>query len=462
MDPSISEQLKRIPQVQKLLESPAAAALIETYSQQRVVETIRASLDTLRAEILSGDASFSVEALFERVTQALEASHRPSLRRVINATGVAIHTNLGRSPLAEEAIEAIRVTAWGYSNLEFDLDTGKRGSRHSHVEDLLCSLTGAEAAVTVNNNAAAVMLAVNTLALGSELIVSRGELVEIGGSFRIPDVISRSGGTLVEVGSTNRTRIADYETAITEDTRLFLKVHPSNFRMVGFTEETSREELVALGKQRGIPVVEDVGSGALVDLTRYGLPSEPSVQEVLNSGVDVVTFSGDKLLGGPQAGILVGKHGPIEKMKKNPLMRALRMGKLSLAALEGTLRLYLHEDRLAERLPLLRMLTTDHDALQDRAQAFRDSAASLDRVTAEVLDDEGFSGGGSLPGQAMPTKVVAVAVQGLSPNALLDALRASDPPVIARIFEDRVRLDLRTVRDSEVLDILAALKGIVS
>jgi L-seryl-tRNA(Ser) seleniumtransferase len=275
-------------------------------------------------------------------------------------------------------------------------------------------------------------------------------------------VISRSGGTLVEVGSTNRTRIADYEAAITDDTRLILKVHPSNFRMVGFTEETSREELVALGKQRGIPVVEDVGSGALVDLTRYGLPNEPSVQEVLNSGVDVVTFSGDKLLGGPQAGILVGKRGPIEKMKKNPLMRALRMGKLSLAALEGTLRLYLHEDRLAERLPLLRMLTTDQNALLDRAQAFRDSAASLDRVTAEVLDGEGFSGGGSLPGQAMPTKVVAVAVQGLSPNALLDAFRASDPPVIARIFEDRVHVDLRTVRDSEVLEVLAALQRIVS
>ncbi len=462
MDSSISERLKGIPQVQKLLESSDATALIDRYSLERVVEAIRACLETVRAGILSGSGSFSTEDLFERVAVALEASHRPRLRRVINATGVAIHTNLGRSPLADEAIEAIQATARGYSNLEFDLDSGKRGSRQVHVENLLCSLTGAEAALTVNNNAAAVTLAVNTLALGREVIVSRGELIEIGGSFRIPDVISRSGGRVLEVGSTNRTRAADYEGAISDDTGIFLKVCPSNFWILGFTEGTSRESIVALGEKYEIPVIEDVGSGTLVDLSRYGLPHETTVQEVVDSGVDVVTFSGDKLLGGPQAGILLGKRDPIEKMRKNPLMRALRRGKLGLAALEATLRLYLDEDRLSERLPLLRMMSTDQDAFLIRAQALREGAASIPGVSAAIENSEGFAGGGSLPDQAVPTKVVVFQVEGLSPNGLLDALRANDPPIVARISGDRVHIDLLCVHDSEAPEILEALRSIAS
>ncbi|MCX7634656.1 MAG: L-seryl-tRNA(Sec) selenium transferase, partial [Syntrophales bacterium] len=372
--------------------------------------------------------------------------------------------NLGRAPLCDEAVDAMVSVARGYSNLEYNLEKGERGLRYDHVRRLLCVLTGAEDALVVNNNAAAVLLVLNALAEGKEAIVSRGELIEIGGEFRIPEVMEKSGARLREVGTTNRTRLDDYEQAIGMETGLILKVHPSNYRIVGFTEDVALGALVALGKKRGIPVVIDLGSGCFTDLTPHGLPKEPTVPETVATGVDVVTFSGDKLLGGPQAGLILGKAAIMAKVMKNPLNRALRIDKLTLAALEGTLRQYLHPQRAASRLQVLRAIGEPLPAVMKRARRLRTilRAALPPTFTVEVAREVAATGGGSLPGEQIPTAVVTVRSGRWSPSRLAEALRQCEPPVIVRIADDHVMLDLRTVRNDEyaiVRDALVRVAG---
>ena len=463
MKSDLQERLSKLPKVDALLATPQTQELLKAYSRAQVVHGLRMQLETLRQRMLQGegpDGEFTEASFFEAVESDLRAKRQPSLRRLINATGIVLHTNLGRAPLAKSAIEAVAVVARGYSNLEYDLAAGKRGSRHAHVERLLRELTGAEAAVVVNNNAAAVMLAVNTLAKDAEVVTSRGELIEIGGSFRIPDVIERSEAELVEVGTTNKTRIDDYANAITNRTRILLKVHQSNFKIVGFTSAAQREEMVALARERGLLVVEDLGSGILVDPAAFGLPDETTVREVVDAGVDLVTFSGDKLLGGPQAGILVGRADLITAMKKNPLMRALRPGKLNLAALEATLLLYLDEDRLKDSLPVLAMLTASEEKLKAKAQTLCDALGAPPGVHAELKQGESYSGGGSLPGEAIPTWLVAVRMDRLSADELAAQLRTQSTPIVARISGDALLLDLRTLTDENSNEIVAAFQRI--
>ncbi len=463
MKSDLQERLSQLPKVDVLLSASPTENLLNTYSRARVVDAIRTQLDSLREELLNGDGpaeGFVEVAFFETLEEGLRAEAQPSLRRVINATGIVLHTNLGRAPLAERAIEAVVEVARGYSNLEYDLATGTRGSRHAHVERLLCKLTGAEAAVVVNNNAAAVMLTVNTLAKDAEVITSRGELIEIGGSFRIPDVIERSEAELVEVGTTNKTRIDDYANAITDKTRVLLKVHQSNFKIVGFTSAAQREEMVSLARERELIVVEDLGSGILVDPAAFGLPAEDTVRHVVDAGVDLVTFSGDKLLGGPQAGIIVGGAGLIAALKKNPLMRALRPGKLNLAALEATLLLYLDEDRLRESLPLLSMLSATEENLKAKAQTLCDALGEISGLHAELKQGESYSGGGSLPDEAIPTWLVAVTSERCSPDQLVTQLRTQTPPIVARIADDALLLDVRTLLKQDIDDIARAFQRI--
>ena len=423
-----------------------------------IVKSIcRMEVDKLRAHILDlekeGEApSTTIEAVADRVTQSVRALRRYRLRRVVNATGVVLHTNLGRSPLCREAVERVVEVSRGYSNLEFDLLRGERGLRYDHIRDLLCLLTGAEDALVVNNNAAAVLLVLNSLAEGKEAIVSRGELIEIGGEFRIPDVMEKSGGRLREVGTTNRTRLKDYETAIGPETGLILKVHTSNFKIIGFTEEVSATELAALGKKYAIPVMDDLGSGCLIDLERYGLSREPTVSLVLESGVDVVTFSGDKLLGGPQAGLILGKRTIIERIRRNPLNRALRIDKLTLAALEGTMMQYLNSHGCMTELPALKALTEDAAAVRARARRIKSQFERLldARLIVSLQAGDAMAGGGSLPGEKIPTTLVGLRMDGLSSGALESRLRGLDVPIIARIEAESVLLDARTILDDEL------------
>lgn len=431
-----------------------------------VKSSVRQLLDSLRQEILKGapitPADLSRTALLPRFAALLAARLRPNFRTVINATGVVIHTNLGRSLLPEAAVESLLAVAGHYANLELDLATGKRGSRYSLVEDILCELTGAEAALVVNNNAAAVMLALDTLAKGREVIVSRGQLVEIGGSFRIPEVMSRTGARLVEVGATNRTHLRDYENAITGETALLLKVHTSNYRMIGFTSEVPLAELVTLAARHNLPVMEDLGSGCLVDLSRFGLTREPTVGEVIRAGVDVVTFSGDKLLGGPQAGLILGRKEIIEKIKRNPMNRALRIDKFTLSGLEAVLRLYFDEEKALAAIPTLAMLTMPLEVIDRRARRLRRLVAkSLGPVCrVELKDISSMVGGGSLPEQPLPSRGVALAPLNLSVNELEKSLRELPLPVLGRIEDGRLLLDLRTVADKEVMLLANCLKEV--
>ncbi|MEK6709793.1 MAG: L-seryl-tRNA(Sec) selenium transferase [Nitrospinota bacterium] len=390
----------------------------------------------------------------------LRADQRPSLRPLINTTGIVLHTNLGRAPLSEAACQALLDAARRYSNLEFDLDTGARGKREGAVEDLLRRLTGSEGALAVNNNAAAVMFALKVMAEGREVVVSRGELIEIGGSFRIPEIMAQSGARLVEVGTTNKTRIEDYARAIGPDTALLLKAHTSNFRIVGFTEEVPRERLAALGRERGVPVLEDLGSGCLLPVP--GLPAEPTVAASVEAGIDVVTFSGDKLLGGPQAGIIVGKADWIERLKKHPMMRVLRPGKLILAALDATLRAYLDPGTAAEALPALRMLGEAPESIGRRVQALLGALGPglCKKLGAEAVETTGKVVGGAMPLAELASRAVALAPAGLSAGAVEERLRRGDPPVIARIHGDRVLLDLRCVREDEVAALAGALRAL--
>ncbi len=460
MSPSPREQvLRKIPSVDEILLRPEVANLLKRHPRTVVVEAIRRGLARLRSEILnekdlshSEESFFFFDRLYPLFQREIDLQIQPQLRRVINATGVVLHTNLGRSPLHPAALQHMADVARSYSNLEYNLDLGERGSRYIHVEGILCRLSGAESAMAVNNNAGAVLLALNTLAEGREVIVSRGELVEIGGAFRIPDVMKRSGALLREVGTTNRTYISDYQKAISPQTALLLKVHTSNFRVMGFTSDASLQDLVQLGREHHIPVMDDLGSGCFVDLTRYGLEKEPTVQEAIKAGVDLVTFSGDKLLGGPQAGILLGKKDLLDQIKINPLTRALRIDKLTLAALESTLLLYLDEERALDEIPALRMLKVDQGILKKRGRRLLEKLPETikKRTSAALREDISQVGGGALPLQELPTIIVAVKPVDFSVNRLEENLRKADPPIISRISKDELVLDMRTVSDEEI------------
>ncbi|HEY1678809.1 MAG TPA: L-seryl-tRNA(Sec) selenium transferase [Candidatus Sulfotelmatobacter sp.] len=456
-----------MPSVDELMRAPELAALTKSHGSAAVTDAARGVLARLRREISSGlldqaGLRIALTGIGGAVETQLRQSLQRSLRPLINATGVILHTNLGRAPLTQAALDAIQELAAGYTNLEFDMEAGERGKRDSHAQRLFQKLLGEAgggnvSTIVVNNNAAAVLLALNTLADGGEVIVSRGELVEIGGSFRIPDVMAKSGATLHEVGTTNRTRVADYENAINERTRLLLRVHRSNFEITGFTEQPSIAELATLAQRRGIPLMEDLGSGALVDLQSFGIGGEPSVLDSLRSGVDIVTYSGDKLLGGPQAGLISGRAELVERMRTNSLFRALRVDKLTYAALEATLLAYVKRDH--DAIPTLRMMRLTKDEIGARAKAL---AAMLTGGKAkwEIVDGESVIGGGAAPSSVLPTRLLAVTHADLSADEIAARLRGADPPIVARVEEERVLLDLRTVFPEQDRLIAAALNQI--
>ena len=455
------ELLRSIPAVHELIKALKdeikAVESLYLLSAREAAEYFR---QAILAEELTRVPTF--EEVLAKAKELLRRRLRPSLCRVINATGVVVHTNLGRSLLPKEAIEALLLVARRYSNLEFDLSSGRRGSRYSHVEEILCELTGAESALVVNNNAAAVLLTLNTLAQGREVIVSRGELVEIGGSFRIPDVMSRSGAILREVGTTNRTHLRDYEEAINENTALLMKVHKSNFALVGFTKEVSEKELVELGRRYGLPVIEDLGSGCFIDFSKYGLLKEPTVQETLAAGLDVVTFSGDKLLGGPQAGLILGRRELIDQIKRNPMNRAVRIDKLTLAALEATLRLYRDLDQAVEHIPTLALITMSPKEIRLKAKRLVSYLRKEDLSGAKFEIRETISrvGGGALPLASPKSYAVVIESERYSAAKVERLLRQNEPPIISRVEEDKVFLDMRTVLPDEIPEIAAALAKI--
>jgi L-seryl-tRNA(Ser) seleniumtransferase len=465
---SKADLYRKLPSVDELLHSPDLAAIITSEGQASVTDAARAVLTRLRGEIAAArlDAA-AIDLALSGISGAVERQVRQSLsyslRPVINATGVILHTNLGRAPLGASALGHIRDAASGYSNLEFDVETGDRGKRDVHVDRLFRKLldqhvgTAAISTIVVNNNAAAVLLALNTLAEGGEVVVSRGELVEIGGSFRIPDVMSKSNATLREVGTTNRTRVADYERAINEKTRLLLRVHRSNFQITGFTEQPQIGELAALARARNIPLMEDLGSGALFDLRAIGVSGEPGVLDSLQAGADVVSYSGDKLLGGPQAGILSGRDDLIARMRANSLFRALRVDKLTYAALEATLLAYVRHDH--DAIPALRMMHLSKDDIGGRTETVAVKARSP-VLTIEIIDGESVVGGGAAPSAVLPTRLLAVTREGLSADEISARLRDAAPPVIARVEEGRVLLDLRTVFPEQDENVIAALRAL--
>jgi len=479
----LTELFRKLPSVDEVINGPGVAGLATSYGREPVADAVRAVISRLRLEITSGlldedGLLLALDGLAVAVEVQLRRSLTYSLRPVINATGVILHTNLGRAPLAEAAIKHIGETAANYSNLEFEVEAGVRGKREVHVERLLRKLLSdfaglrpggtAEAAVAtksetativVNNNAAAVLLALNSLADGGEVIVSRGELVEIGGSFRIPDVMAKSGAILREVGTTNRTRVTDYASAVNEQTRLILRVHRSNFEISGFTEQASNAELVALARKHNIPMMEDLGSGALFDLRAVGISGEPGVLDSLRSGVDVVTYSGDKLLGGPQAGLISGRADLIARMRSNSLFRALRVDKLIYAALEATLLAYVRHDH--NSIPVLRMMRLSKQEIDERASALA-ARVQRSRLRIEIIDGESLLGGGAAPSSVLPTRILALACEGFSADELARKLRGSEPPIIARVEDGRVLLDLRTVfpeQDAIVESALARISG---
>ena len=460
--------LRSLPGVDHILESTKTDPFLKTVPRTVLTRSIRDVIENLRADILKGPEDIRPENLTDTfILKSVKALTRsilaPNLVRTVNATGVVVHTNLGRSILAEEALENIQLMAGRYSNLEFDLARGKRGSRYSAVEDILCEISGAEAAMVVNNNAGAVLLGLETIARGKKVIISRGELVEIGGSFRIPDVMAKSGGILCEVGTTNRTHLKDYENAIDKDTALLLKVHKSNYSVVGFSAEVSLNQLVALGEKYEIPVMEDLGSGTFIDFSKYGLAKEPTVQESVLSGTDIITFSGDKLLGGPQAGLIVGKKGMIDAVKNNPLTRALRIDKMTLAALESTLRLYREEETAVTAIPTLRMLTLPLETIKQKARQLQNRLKKIGdkRLQIELMNLSSRAGGGSLPLLELPTQCVGVRVSGVSANAIERFMRDQTPPIIGRIDEDFYIMDVRTLQKDEFILIETAFKQLL-
>jgi L-seryl-tRNA(Ser) seleniumtransferase len=459
----MTDPRRRLPGVDRLLATPSFERLLRGYPRGRVLDATRAVLEGFRTDLGgAGGVVFPPESEIyaQRVEGLLIEKSRASLRSVINATGVVLHTNLGRAPLSRATREAMARAGEGYSNLEFDLDAGERGSRYVHCAELLQEITGAPAALVVNNNAAAVVLALNTLAQGREVLVSRGELVEIGGGFRIPDMLSRSGGILREVGTTNRTRLADYREAAEDgNAAAILKVHRSNFRITGFTEEASLEELGGLAQEKGLFLLHDLGSGLLASPESLGLPSEPMAHESLLLGTHVVTISGDKLLGGPQAGILLGDEGIIAQIRKNPLTRAFRVDKVTLAGLEATLRHYLDAEEALREIPALRMLALSSSTLEARSRDLAEAFRALG-VEVEVTEGKGVVGGGTYPGVGLPGWKLRVRVVGFSAQALARRLREGDPPVVGRIEDDDLLLDLRTVEGNQEECLLQSLRAV--
>lgn len=517
------DTFRAIPSIHKLLESPEISQLLDIYPRYLIVDTIREILENIRQSLTkkANTSPYNQEQVTTLNSAGL-SSHQEGpgginkreseeisekgqrevceegedkkkgliqsqihevtpkklsqlvrqiiyrklsgIEHAINATGIILHTGLGRAPLADEAAKQIQNVLKGFCTLEIEKLTGRRGIRYHHVEQLICMITGAESALVVNNNAAAVLLALDTLARGKETIISRSQLVEIGGSFRMPDVMARSGAILVEVGTTNKTYLTDYSNAITERTGLLLKVHQSNFKIVGFTETVDAKDLVSLGQANNIPVMYDLGSGALIDLQKFGLPHEPTVQESIKAGVDIVTFSTDKLLGGPQGGIIAGKKKWVDLLKRNPLTRALRVGKLTIAALEATLRLYLEEDLAVKKIPVLQMILTPLEAIEERCKWLINKLSSETQTYFNVLAVDGNSemGGGSLPGEGIPTKLVSLQSEKMNAKEVATRLRDNTPPIFARIEQDRVLLDMRTVYDDEVIIIAVAIGKIFS
>ncbi|MCU0703107.1 MAG: L-seryl-tRNA(Sec) selenium transferase [Fimbriiglobus sp.] len=452
-----------VPAVAKVLDLPAVADARTRHPHAAVADAVRAEVDALRSLIAAGhpiNGQADPDALAARVVARLELVAKPQLRPVLNTTGIVLHTNLGRSPMAEPVAQAAYSAARGYLNLEMSLATGKRSSRQDPIRDGVKRITGADAATVVNNCAAATVIVLRALAMGKEVIVSRGQLIEIGGSFRIPDIMTVSGATLREVGTTNITRIGDYEKAIGPNTGLLMRIHTSNYRVRGFTKEATIDELVALGKKHNIPVVDDAGSGVAVDLSAFGLPGEPVVSEGIAAGADLVLFSGDKLLGGPQAGIIAGKAPLIQKIEKDPLMRAFRLDKMTLAALEATLLLYRDPAKAIREVPTLRMLATPLTELRERCRAFAARLLELPTLdSVEVTDDVAYVGGGSLPDVAVPTCVVAVVPKGMSEEAFAERLRTGTPAVVGRVQGGRWLLDLRTVFAEQEDELLAAIRA---
>jgi L-seryl-tRNA(Ser) seleniumtransferase len=464
----MNTKLRSLPAIDKLLQMPQLSELNEQIPRPFLLEAAQIAVDNCRRRIMTdknhSPQPLSLDDIANHAVQLALELHRPHLRPVINATGTLLHTNLGRAPLADSALMAVDAVARSYSNLEFDLESGKRGNRFSHVERLICRLTGAEAATVVNNNAGAVMLALATLAFGKEVIVSRGELVEIGGSFRIPEVMEASGVTLREVGSTNKTHLKDYSGAVNDRSGLLLKVHTSNYRILGFSESVPGATLVELGREHDLPVMEDLGSGMLFDMTDYGLPREPTVAETISAGVDIVTFSGDKLLGGPQAGIIVGRKNVVDRIKNHPMARALRCDKMTLAGLEATLRLYLDPIQAKIEIPLLRMLSMSEAETENRCRqiATQIHTTSGAQVECQVVKETATVGGGALPLTELAGFAVAMTPKSLSVDQLSMRLRRTNPPIIGRMHDDAFLLNPRTIRADEEAALIAAITTALS
>jgi len=461
-----SSNLSKIPSVEKVKQTPGVLKLLNEFSDVFVTGIIRGFLEEIRSlqrKSGKGADSLDMKTIESEIVERVHAQISPPLRHVINGTGIVIHTNLGRSIIGPKVAEALKEAATRYCSLEVNLETGERGQRDSLVEPLICALTGAEAATIVNNNAAAVMIALDTLAKGGEAIVSRGELIEIGGSFRMPDVMEKSGARLVEVGTTNRTYISDYERALSPETALLLKVHPSNYEIVGFTKKVELSELVDLGRKRGIPVMEDLGSGALVDMSKYGFSDEPMPQASISAGADIVTFSGDKLLGGPQAGIIIGRREHINAIKKNPLKRALRVDKLTLSALGALFQILFSSREPEKEIPTLGMMARSVDEILGLAtQVHKElGAAARKALSAEIVDGESQVGGGSCPARNLPTKMLAIKPAKGSPDTLAGKLRHNVPPIIGIIRKDAFCLDFRTIQSDELPEIVTALRGVI-
>ena len=446
----MNELLSKIPSINKILLTEELKQLLEEYPEIFVKDIVKKEVEDIKNDILMSSIKEvpSMEEIVERVSFQVKKKDRLSLRRVINATGTILHTNLGRSLLSEHVKENLTEIAFNYSNLEFNIDEKARGSRYTYLIDIIKRLTGAEDVLVVNNNAAAVLLTLNTLTKGKEIVVSRGELVEIGGAFRIPEIIKLSGGISCEIGTTNKTHLKDYENAINENTGVLLKVHTSNYKISGFTKAVTYEEVAALAHERGLIAVNDLGSGQFVDFRPYGLPYEPTVKEVLDSGMDIVTFSGDKLLGGPQAGIIVGKKKYIEEMKKNQLTRALRVDKMTIATLEATLKLYLDEKTALEEIPTLNMISASIEKLREKAEKFTE-IIKKSRFVAEIIEDKAEVGGGSYPGSQLESIAVKLTHSEKTSTEIERILLSEDIPIITRIKENSIILDMRTLREKE-------------
>ena len=468
----MNDRYRKLPAVGRLLQHPTVKAWQNEFPLAKISQVATRLVDEMRNKIVELlPEEFVDDVVIHRLRTMLEQDVEPNLKQVINATGVILHTNLGRALLSEESVEMISKVAQSYNNLELNLETGKRGSRYSHVEELLCELTGAEAAMVVNNNAAAVLLILREMADGGEVIVSRGELVEIGGSFRVSEVMKESRATLVEVGTTNKTHLYDYERNITDNTKLFLKVHTSNYRIVGFTESVSSDELFMLGKQHDIPVYEDLGSGMLYDLKAFKIGDEPTVQEVVKSGVDIVSFSGDKLLGGPQAGIIVGRKKYIDRIKKNQLNRALRIDKFTIAALQATLLHYVKQEY--EKIPTLKMIIEPEAILLNKANTLAEKLSKLKEIhedsdkcvniSLDIKVEKNFSqiGGGALPIEQLPTYVVSLGIDGISVAHIMESLRKTTNPVIPRVYQERILFDVRTIAEAELQLVVNSMEEVL-